>query len=413
MKIKLEVERLRMGMFVAELDRPWLETPFLFQGFLIDSEAELQQLREYCSYVFVDDLQSRQDREIQDELRMALGSVRSGRVRAVSVEFEEWKGAAKLRRTLERLNRTARQSRERVENVLEDVRHGRGVRSRDVRQVAAEVVEGAGRSAHTAQWMALLQNENREIARHSLNVSALSAAFARFLGWPEQLVSVVSEGGLLHDAGMSRVPKAILEKPGPLSQREFRLVRLHAEYAARLLEREGVYDRPLIEVVRHHHERLDGSGYPQGLRGHELPAYVQLVSIVDVYESMTAEKPYEAALTPSIALTRLHRRAETHFDRQLVEAFIRCLGIYPLSSLVRLKNGALGIVLSSQAENRLKPVLLLVRGAGGEMLMPRKMVNLAVLSEQGLDGWSVAGIADPEAEQVDVRRILLEEFMLR
>ncbi|HEX7029230.1 MAG TPA: HD-GYP domain-containing protein [Gammaproteobacteria bacterium] len=413
MKIKLDVGSLRRGMFVAELDRPWLGTPFLFQGFLIESDDELEQLRECSRHVFVDDLQSSQSRDVQDALLAAAGTIRSGKVRAITVEFEEWKGAARLRRTLARLNDTVGKSRERIGNVIEDVRAGKSVKARETRLVASELVDTVNRNPQTAQWMTVLQSENRKIAQHSMNVSVLAAALGRFMEWNDALVSVMSEGALLHDAGMSRVPRWILDKPGPLTQREFLLVRMHADYAARRLEAEGDYDRRVIEIVRHHHERIDGSGYPAGLRGHEIPAYVQAVSMVDVYESMTADKPYEAAMTPSLALTRLHRRVDTHFDRRLVEAFIRCIGIYPLSSLVRLKNGALGIVISSQEENRLRPVLLLVRTPNGEAIMPRRMVNLAMMESQGMTGWGIEKIADPEAEKIDVRRILLDEFMLR
>lgn len=414
MKIKLDVDRLCAGMYVAELDRPWIGTPFLFQGFLIESPDEIVQLRDCCEHVFVDDLQSRQDRDIQDMLRAVIGPLRSGRVSAVTVEFEEWQGAARLRRTLERLNSTVTESREKIANVLEDVRQGNDVRTGEARAVVSGLVDNVSRHPQTAQWMTLLQNESQQIAQHSMNVSVLATTLGRFLEWPDALLSVVSEGGLLHDAGMSRVPRWILEKPGPLSKREFDLVRMHTDYAARLLRTADAHDPRVIEIVRHHHERVDGSGYPDGLRGHEIPAYVQLVSIVDVYESMTADKPYERALMPSVALTRLHKRVGTHFNRQLVEAFIRCIGIYPLSSLVRLQNGALGIVVSSQEENRLKPVLLLIRGPDGKTLMPRRMVNLAVLEAQGMSGgWGIESIADPDAEQFDVRRILIEEFMLR
>lgn len=413
MKIKMDVERVRMGMFVAELDRPWVGTPFLFQGFLVESSEEIEQLRECSQYVFVDDLRSSQQPAVQNVLRTATGGIRSGRISAVTVEFEEWKGADKLRRTLDRLNNAAQKSRERIANVLEDVRLGKSVQASESRAVVTELVNDVSRNPQTAQWMIVLQSENQLIAQHSMNVSVLATTFGRFLGWDESLLSAVSEGALLHDAGMSRVPRWILEKPGPLTRREFQLVRMHADYAARLLEADGAYDSRVIEIVRSHHERVDGTGYPHGLRGHNIPAYVQVVSIVDVYESMTAEKPYESALTPSLALTRLHRRVDRHFSRQLVEHFIRCIGIYPLSSLVRLQNGSLGIVISSQAENRLKPVLLLVKGPKGETLMPRRMLNLAMMEAQGIQGWGIDVIANPDEEQVDVRSILLEEFMLR
>lgn len=411
MKVKMEVERLRLGMYVAELDRPWLETPFLFQGFIVDTEEDLAQLREYCEYVFVDDLQSRQDREIQQAIRGMAGTLRSGRVSAVTVEFEEWQGAKRLRETLRRLNQSVERTQARVESVLKDVRLGRAVQAEQTRDMVREMVESASRNPHTAQWMTLLQSENEQIARHSMNVSVLAGTFARFLGWPEDMLNAVSEGGMLHDMGMARVPRVVLEKKGPLTAREFGIVRLHARYAARLLADSGGHDPRVIEIVRHHHERLDGSGYPDGLSGGAIPPYVQLVAIVDVYESMTGEKPYERALTPSVALTRLHKRVGTHFDRSLVEQFIRCIGIYPLSSLVRLQNDALGIVVSSQQDNRLKPVLLLVRGPDGRPLMPRRMVNLALM--EGRPGWVIDGIVEPEAEGIDTRRILIDEFMLR
>ncbi len=411
MKVKMDVGHLRPGMYVAELDRPWLETPFLFQGFVIENEDDLAQLREYCQYVFVDDLQSRQDREIQQAIRGAVGGVRSGRVAAVTVEFEEWQGAERLRETLKRLNQSVERTQARVESVLKDVRLGRAVQATQTREMVREMVESASRNPHTAQWMTLLQSENELIARHSMNVSVLAATFARFLGWSEELLNVVSEGGMLHDMGMARVPRVVLEKKGPLTAREFGIVRLHAGYASRMLAESGDYDPRVIEIVRHHHERLDGSGYPDGLAGDAIPPYVQLVGIVDVYESMTGEKPYERALSPSVALTRLHKRVGTHFDRGLVEQFIRCIGIYPLSSLVRLQNGALGIVVSSQQDNRLKPVLLMVRDPEGRELLPRRMVNLALM--EGRPGWVIDSLLEPEAEGIDTRRILIEEFMLR
>lgn len=412
MKIKLDVDRLCTGMYVAELDRPWIGTPFLFQGFLIESPDEISQLRDCCEFVFVDDLQSSQERQVQDTLRSAIGPIRSGKVKAITVEFEEWTGGARLRSTLDKLNKTVEKSREKIDSVLEDVKLGRSVQAADTREVIHNLVDNVSRNPQTAQWMTVLQSENQLIAQHSMNVSVLATTFGRFLGWPDAMLNIVSEGAMLHDAGMSRVPPWILEKKGPLNKREFDLVCMHADYAARLLKESGEYDPRVIEIVRHHHERVDGSGYPDRLQGTQIPDHVQLVSIVDVYESMTAEKPYEGALTPSVALTRIHKRAGTHFNQRMVEAFIRCIGIYPLSSLVRLKNGALGIVVSSTEENRLKPVVLLVQGPDGKNLMPRRMVNLLAL-ESVNGGWGIEGIADAEAEGIDTRRILVEEFMLR
>lgn len=415
MKVRLDVDRLRLGMFVSELDRPWLGTPFLFQGFLIEEMQDLKQLREVSRYVFVDDLQSSQAREVQEAIRNAMGNVSSNsRVQKISVEFEEWKGAARLRATLKKLSQTAQRSNESIAKVLDDVRLGNSLNFGANREAVAELVTTVQQNPKTAQWMTLLQNTDEAIAAHCTNVSVLATGFAKFLGWPETMQLIIGEGAMLHDAGMSRVPRFILDKPGPLSRREFELIKMHGRYASDLLKSSGLYDPKVIEIVRWHHERLDGSGYPDTLRGQQVPDYVQVVGIADVYESMTADKPYEQALPPSVALTRLHKRAGKHFASQLIEAFIRNIGIYPLASLVRLNNGLLGIVTSSQEENRLKPILLLVKDSKGKMIWPRKLVNLAALEQQGIGaGWTIHSIVDGEAEKIDVQKILVEEFMLR
>lgn len=413
MKIKLDVDRVRLGMYVAELDRPWLDSPFLFQGFLIDEPDELSRLRAHCRFVFVDDLQSSQEPAVQEILRTAMGGLTSGRVRAIKVEFEEWSGARKLRQTLDRLKDTTIKTRDRIQQVLDEVERGEAVETRRTRDVVSGLVDKVTRNPHTAQWVTLLQAEEQRIAQHCINVSVLSTMLARELQWPEAMLSIVSEASMLHDAGLSRVPEWIRNKPAALDEREQQLVRMHPAYTARLLQDAGGYDARIIDIVRHHHERLDGSGYPDGLRGHEIAEYVQVVAIADAYETMTSERPYENALAPSIALTRLHNQSGQQFARDLVEAFIRALGIYPLSSLVRLENGAIGIVISSQQEHRLKPVVLLLHDDKGNEVWPRRMVNLAVMQEQGKPGWKICDILDPEQEDIDVRQVLVQEFMLR
>ena len=415
MKVKMDVDRIRQGMFVAELDRPWLGTPFLFQGFLVESENEILQLRELCKFVFVDDLKSCADKEIQDLILSNIGGVSGARVKRISVEFEEWKGAEKLRQTLRRVNKVQIRSADVMSGMLRDVRMGKSIKSSDTRKVITGIVDTVTANPKNAIWLTMLKSKHEEIANHSLNVSVLAASFAKYLDYPLEKIDMISVGALLHDSGLAKIPAYIINKPGPLSKVEFELVKKHAAHAADVLKSTGDYTSEVIDIVRHHHERLDGTGYPDGLVGHEIPEYVQVVTIADVYESMTTDKPYEKAVTPATAMARLHKRVGTHFSKYLVEAFIRCLGIYPLGSLVQLNNNAMGIVVSSQEENRLKPVLLLVKDQQEKYMLPRKMVNLAAFKgyDELAENWSIARIVDPGDCGIDVRRILLEEFTLR
>ena len=364
-------------------------------------------------HVFVDDLRSSPDLEIQNRIHSQVNL--SGRlVKPLTVEFEEWKGAKKLRQSLQRLNSMQENSRGKVANLLNDVRLGRSLPTEQTRRVVSNMVETVAANPKTAMWLATLKSKHEQIASHCMNVSVLAVSFARFLEYSPEGLQIIGEAGLLHDSGMAKIPDWIINKPGSLAKKEFELVQKHADYAARMMEKSGEFHPRVIEIVRHHHERIDGSGYPNGLRRHEIPQYVQLVAIADIYESITTDKSYEKALPPSTALTRIHRRAGIHFDKQLIESFIRCVGIYPLGSLVKLVNGALGIVISSQEENRLKPALLIIRDQQGKAILPRKIMNLALLEQQGIGAnWKIDSMVEPDDYDVNVQQVLIEEFQLR
>lgn len=408
MKIQFPVEQLEKGMYVAELDRPWEGTPFLFQGFVIESDEDLANLRQHCRHVFVDDLKSSTEQKLQDRLHTAV------RGSAITVVFNEWEGAKKLRETLKRIER----KRDDVVNSLTRLADSTTAESvedmQKTRSAVANLIEDIAADPKTSLWMRILSEQNATLGRHAVNTATLAVAFAAELGWDKELQGIVGEGAMLHDVGMARVPQKIRDKPAALSAEEYRLVKLHPAYAAKRLENGTKLDARILEIVRRHHERLDGSGYPDSLSNGDIAAYVQVVSICDVYDSYTTQQCYRKQLTPSAAMRRLTQRSETHFDKELVETFIRFIGIYPLGSLVRLHNNALAIIVASDEKRRLHPTVLLVRDADGKAMMPRRTLNLAFIESGGLSSkYGIAEIIEPESVQIDVREILLQELQMR
>lgn len=408
MKIQYSVGQLEIGMYVAELDRPWVGTPFLFQGFLIEDDEQLDQLKQLCKHVFVDDLQSSTDSHLQDKLHSAV------RGSAITVVFEEWKGLDKLRKTIQSLEQKSSTVAVKLKTFVDGDAKQKSEQLQDTRHAVAQLIDDITEDPKTGFWMRILSEQDEEFSRHAVNTSVLAVGFAADLGWDVDLQEAVGQGAMFHDVGMAKVPARIRDKPAALNQTEYKLVKLHPAYAAMRLEGTAGLDARIIEIVRHHHERLDGSGYPDGLSGDAIPDYVQLVSICDIYDSYTTDQPYRSKLMSSAALSRLTHRGVRHFDKTLVEKFIRWIGIYPLGSLVQLRNASLAIVVSSDAAKRLRPVVLLIKGPDGKEILPRKTLNLEAVEQAGIgDEWSVQEIVDPLIAGIDVRSILLQELKLR
>lgn len=409
MKIQYPVGKLEKGMFVAELDRPWEGTPFLFQGFMIEADEDLVMLRQHCKHVFVDDLQSSQDQDLQDKLHNA---VRGSAI--TTVIFREWAGAKKLRETLKRAERLTADASATLTHLANSTSRDQTAELDAARTAVINLIDYIAADPKTSQWIRILSNQDSSIGQHCVNTATLAVAFAAALGWDKQLQSIVGEGAMLHDVGMAKVPPHIRGKPSALSPLEYGLVKLHPGYAAKQLQNNVTLDPRVLEIVHSHHERLDGSGYPDGLQDGEIPDYVRVVSICDVYDSYTTAKPYRRQLIASAAMRQLTRRSGSHFDKWLVERFIRSLGIYPLGSLVRLRNGTLGIIVVSDEARRLHPTLLMVRDAEGKAELPRRMLNLALIESGALsDDYRVVEIIDPQEAQINVRDIVTQELQLR
>jgi putative nucleotidyltransferase with HDIG domain len=412
MKIKLDVEKLQVGMYVAELDRPWLNSGFEFQGFEIASKQELERLQRTCQYVFVDDLKSHfQGARLARVPFLSRQTPAKKRKRReppdAAAEGDTGKFLHSLRPAAEHRYKT----KQKLYHIFNEVRMGHSVDTAEAQVLVNEMVSNISANPNTMLWLSNLKNRHEYTAEHCLNVSVLAIAFARHLDLPPVELETIGLGALLHDIGKMRTPLSVLDKPGALTQQEFEIMKRHPLDGYRILEPTRKLPECVLRIIRGHHERIDGSGYPDRLAGSGLALPVLVAAIADVYDAITSDRVYHNGMPAQDALMSMFKRAHNDFGEDLVHEFIKCVAIYPVGSLVELKNGALALVMSSDPDARLHPLLLVIRDPNGNMLTPRALVNLAALARHGASAnWSIQRMLNPTDYGIDVTAIIHEEL---
>jgi HD-GYP domain-containing protein (c-di-GMP phosphodiesterase class II) len=401
MNEKVDVADLQTGMFVAELDRPWLDTPFLFQGFLIETEDEIADLRHYCRYVLVDPLRSigwdpwrdtperkealrrleMLDREAQQDPLPPLPLTLADRPLngPFARNLNHYPDLAHLEQELPRAKEIQRQAEQAVEQLFEELQqHGTTDFNR-----AHEVMDGMVESIIcNPDALALLSRVKRASAyvyARSVSVAINMLLFGRHLGFPRDHMHLLGAAGLLLDVGTAKVPPAILNKNGRLTPEEYATIKHHVPLGLEMLrECKGISAR-LLNIVACHHEREDGSGYPLGLRGTEIGVPGKMAAIVDCYDALTSERTYARSFTPYEALQHLYDWRQHLFNTELVEHFVQCLGIYPVGSLVELNSGEVAVVLAHNRVRRMKPRVLAILDAAKQPYAAPILLDLLTL----------------------------------
>jgi putative nucleotidyltransferase with HDIG domain len=405
-KVKVPVDVLEVGMYVSELDRPWVETPFIFQGFLITNESELDQIHQYCEFVYIDRTKS-QVRIPESRLQKMKQAdeepeVDSRQPMPYLKQFEE--EFPKAKKLYERVHAQIKTS-------FKDVRIGRALRTAEIKSSVEDITHSIVSNPDAMLLMTNMKAMDDYMVVHSLNVCILSLIFARFLGLEEKEMHNLGMGALLHDIGEIRLPSELLSKPSELSPEEHATMQKHTEYGASILHNNGGIPEEAIDIALHHHERVDRSGYPNKLGGYEISLNSKIVGIVDVYDSLTSTTPYRSYISSTDALKSMYDWRGTLFDSMLVEKFIQCLGIYPVGSTLELNNGEIGIVISASPENRLYPKMLLVKDGNNRFYDPPKIINLSQFKDQEDNRYEIKSIIQPEQAGVDLKRYILRELV--
>ena len=374
MRKTIPVDELQFGMYVAELDRPWTDTPFRFQGFVLETPEQLETLKKYCKQVQVDPDKA----EVVSRLRgQGPGGPSRGAVdlsRTGKVKYTE---QAPVEQEFGRAMASYRVGEQAVQETVVALRARKTLDAQRVMEAVTGLTESVLRNPDAMLLYTQLQQKGDYTQSHALDVSVYMTAFGRFLEMSREDILLLGHLGLLQDIGKLRLPNALIEKRERLSAEEFDLAKKHVEHSAEILRETRGLPPQLAELALLHHERHDASGYPNKLRGKEIGLVGSIAAIADTFDALTARRPYAEPVAPSTALSMLYKWRGTFFDPFLVEQFIRCIGIFPIGSVVELNSGECGIVIAQNLEKRLQPRVMVVRDAEGNPLRPQKLVDLS------------------------------------
>ena len=378
MKVKVDVSQLKKGMYVSELDRSWTETSFLLQGVLIDGEEEIAELQKSCEHVFVD--ADKSDESVYAHLRSLTALTQSAKSTNNSAAHESHEADLE-QHTFQKELKVARKLHTRtrtfIDHALEDVRLGQAVDTDAAKELVTEVANSITRSPHALVWLTNMKERDEYTSIHCMNVCVMAVSFGRTLGMEKAELEMLGLGGLLHDLGKMRVPLEILNKPSKLTFEEFEVMKTHPVEGYNMLKSQGDLPSEVLDIVKHHHERRNGKGYPSQLDGDQINDMTRIVAIVDVYDAITSDRCYHDAISPYDALKNMYEWVKEDFDKEMIEKFIKCLGIYPIGCVVELNLGHVGIVVSASEKSKLRPIVMLVLNSKHEQFPKPKLINLA------------------------------------
>lgn len=363
-RFQIPVTGLKIGMYVAELDRPWLETPFILQGFPIRTLEDIEEIAKHCEWVIVEQNEDTwSPAEERGELNASLKRGPPNPPHAVP-RRDEIKNAQIAHNAACTLTRS----------FMDDVRLGRAIDIREVKATVSACVKSVLRNADAMMWMAKLRNKDAYTSEHSVNVGLLAITFGRSLGANEEDLNKLGMAGMLHDIGKMRTPLEVLNKDAALSPDEFKIMQAHAQDGRDiLLSHKNIY-HGAVDVAYGHHEALDGSGYPRGIKAGGITDFTRIVTLCDVYDAITSDRVYRRGASSLNALRIIHDAQGSKFDPKLAAEFIECIGIYPAGSVVELHSGEIGLVISTNYRHRHLPKVLLVRDAAKQPTQERVLV---------------------------------------
>ena len=415
--VTLSTRALKKGMYVCGIDRPWEETPFLFQGFVVESDSDLRMLQEHCDHVTVDVRQSKHlgarigTRHGQESIATHRAASATKGQMAVEEALHHFGSPPKRSRTLANELKPAIEAYEQanrlVKATMEGIRLGKSVDTQSAKAAVAGCVDSIIRNPEAMLLLSRLKTRAHYTSEHSLNVSIVSIAFGRHLGMDRRQLNEIGLCGMLHDLGKMMAPDEVLNKPGRLEGEEIEIMKRHPADGRNILMSSTGLSHAAIDAAYGHHERSDGSGYPEGLRSDRISLYTKIVSIVDVFDAVTSDRAYRDGATTSDALSLLHSKRGEHYDPSLVLKFTECIGAYPVGTIVELHNGEIGIVVQEHPTARLKPKVRLLLD---EQRKPRDpgVIDLAAgaVDARGVE-YRIKTAHNPRKFNLDLRRYIL------
>lgn len=279
----------------------------------------------------------------------------------------EWKNAKEIFKTSANI----------ISQTILSIQSGEKINAEYFDEAAKAISRSIMRNKDALTWLGKVRDQDSYLFEHSVNTATLMGIFAQAYGLPIIEVEECITGALLHDLGEAQVNQALLERAGPLTPKEYEEVKKHVKIGSQLVKHLPDISDISLRIVEEHHERMDGSGYPLGLKGEEISLYGRMFAIVDTYDAVTNKRCYKEAIPSSFGMRTLLELSKTHFDEALVHQFIKCMGVYPTGSLIRLNNGMLAVVIAQNFISPIKPLVKVIYSTKSNAYIEPKMIDLS------------------------------------
>lgn len=385
--VRIDTHDLKVGMYVAKLDRDWLDSPFLFQGFPLERRDLIEEVQAVCSYVFVDadrsanpaDVYARRSKErvadlkledIEKPRRKRKNWKAGERERVYTEDVATEKELASARRALASCLVA-------IHDLFSAVKRGLPLELTQLRESVESLTSSMVRNPDAVIWLSRLGRRDGYTFRHCINTGIWSVALGRQLGLPEDDLQMLGLGAICCDIGKALLPPKLLRYPGRLTDKYVSVAREHVSHSLKILESAKTpVDAAVVTMVEQHHERFDGSGYPRGIQGDEIDLFARIAAIADSFDAIINERPFQSARCVSAAIREMYEGRGQAFQPELLEEFIQAIGLYPAGTLIELSTGAVGAVVGQSRVRRLQPRIILILDDSKEPLGHYPIVDL-------------------------------------
>jgi HD-GYP domain-containing protein (c-di-GMP phosphodiesterase class II) len=403
---KIDVCDLKVGMYVSQLDKPWLESSFLFQGFELKNQADIDAVRKECQFVYVDVKKQNIAAKIQHTHNPAAYLTSNALEKKRTTQSQRTSFIQEIEQATDTYGKTS----DLVRSFMEEVQLGKAFNVTIAKKAVSQCVDSVLRSPDALLWMTQLRRRDAYTAQHSLNVAILAIVLGKHLNLTVEQLNNLGLCGMMHDVGKMRIPLEILNKPARLDEKELKIMQNHTLYGGKLLMSSKDMYAGAVDVARCHHEHLDGTGYPYHLTDSQIPPYSRLIAVVDVYDAVSSDRVYQKGRSHLDAINMMTKLCGTHLDSSLTYKFIECIGIYPAGSLVELNSGEIAVVVEVNLHYKLKPKILLLLDENKQR-RPLQLVDLLLMDGMEVGERTIKNVVKAEQYNIDLNEYCNIDFI--
>lgn len=409
-KLYIPVSQLTLGMYIVELDRSWLDTPFMFQGFELQNQAQLRAVKNICDYVYIDTTKSKR-REFQPIANQSKSMHVSASKLLNNIHNTPPPKLGSFEQEITRAETIYKQTETLVSSFMKTAAKGGSLDGWLAKKAVLECMNSVLHSPDAMLWLTQLKDKDEYTVQHSLNVCLLSIVLGRHLDLPHESIITLGLCGMMHDIGKMRIPLDILKKQHTLNEEENRIMESHTLLGYELLKSCENMPTSVMETALTHHEHVDGTGYPRQLKLSAISDFTKIISVVNTYDSMTSNRSHRNSKAHLEATQMLTNMAGSHLDRHVVIKFIETLGVYPPGSVVLMTNGEIAIVIEINELTKLRPKVILVLDKEKNP-MPERVVDLSKMAtDKNGDVYTIKNVVRAEDWHIDTQKYYRQGFI--